>query len=68
MGVENFGPLKAATKKFASKVREMRHWQQSYFKAPKDSQEKASALAMARKLEREVDETLSKINQVIDQL
>lgn len=68
MGAENFGVLKAATRKFAANVREMRDWQRKYFAAPKDSQEKATALAMAKKLERDVDATLVKIHQVLDKL
>lgn len=68
MGVENYGTLKAATKRFAAKVRDMRQWQQAFFKAPKDSQEKATALAMAQKAEREVDAVLAKIDKVLDQL
>lgn len=68
MGAENFGVLKAATKKFAANVREMREWQRKYFAAPKDSAEKATALAMAKKSERIVDETLAKIDQVLERL
>lgn len=68
MGVENFGVLKAATKRFAANVKEMRDWQRKYFAAPKDSAEKATALAMSKRLEREVDATLAKINQTLDLL
>lgn len=68
MGAENFGVLKAATRKFAANVREMRDWQRKYFAAPRDSGEKATALAMAKKSERIVDETLAKIDRVLEQL
>lgn len=68
MGAENFNVLKAATRKFAANVREMRDWQRKYFAAPKDSAEKATAMAMAKKSERVVDETLAKIDRVLEQL
>ncbi|MGI9158412.1 MAG: hypothetical protein ACR2K1_01530 [Saprospiraceae bacterium] len=68
MGAENFGVLKAATRRFAHNVKEMRDWQRKYFAAPKDSTEKATALAMAKKAEKTVDETLQKIHQVLEKL
>lgn len=68
MANENFGVLKAATRRFAANVREMRYWQRKYFAAPKDSAEKATALAMAKKLGTEVDATLAKIDAVLEKL
>lgn len=68
MGKENYDVLKAATRRFADKVREMRQWQKTYYTAPKESEEKQRALGMKRKMEAEVDAVVAKINQVIDTL
>jgi ClpP class serine protease len=60
--------VKDTAKRFAQKVREMRRAQQDYFAAPHGSDVKARALALAKKLEREVDAIAQAFDRTIDVL